>query len=97
MPTSPARSPYVRKQLSVTAAQNRELKRRSVELGVSEAEVVRRALDAALIGAQGVPIGGTAVDDLIANTRRLAESRRLDAPFNRSGLYGDRGQPRSRR
>jgi len=40
----------IRKQLYLEEAQDKALKRRAKELGVSEAEVVRQALDAALQG-----------------------------------------------
>ena len=38
----------IRKQLYIEEAQDKALKRRAKELGVTEAEVVRRALDEAL-------------------------------------------------
>ncbi len=94
MPTS-SPSRYVRKQLSVTPEQDRALKRRSRELGVSEAELVRRALDAALADeATAAAPPGSPLDELLANTRRLAEGRRLDGHFDRDSLYerGGRGQ-----
>ena len=91
MPTS---TRLVRKQLSVTPDQDRALKRRSRELGVSEAELVRRALDAALSDEAGVSARvGSPLDALLANTLRLAEGRRLDGGWDRDALY-ERG-PRS--
>ena len=87
MPTSPPRR-YVRKQLSVTPEQDRALKRRSRELGVSEAELVRRALDAALADEATAAVPpGSPLDELLANTRRLAEGRRLDGRVDRDSLY----------
>ena len=87
MPASPP-SRYVRKQLSVTPEQDRALKRRSRELGVSEAELVRRALDAALAETAVLPAPvDSPLDELLANTHRLAEDRRLDGPVDRDALY----------
>ena len=77
MPASPP-SRYVRKQLSVTPEQDRALKRRSRELGVSEAELVRRALDAALSDGPVTPPAGSPLDELLAHTRDLGEGRRLE-------------------
>ncbi len=75
----------------MTPEQDRALKRRSRELGVSEAELVRRALDATLAGALQTPAlespAATALGALLANTRRLAEGRQLDGPFDRDSLY----------
>ncbi len=42
----------VRKQLYIDVRHERDLKRRASELGVSEAELVRRALDASLGGVE---------------------------------------------
>lgn len=99
MPTSSPRR-YVRKQLSVTPEQDRALKRRSREFGISEAELVRRALDAALAdeaaatAPPGAVLPGSPLDELLDNTRRLAEGRRLDGPLDRDSLYerGGRGE-----
>ena len=88
---APSPSRYVRKQLSVTPEQDRALKRRSRELGVSEAELVRRALDAALAAEPtAVPLGSP-LDDLLAHPRRIGEGRRLDGGWDREALYSDRG------
>lgn len=97
MPATPPPR-YVRKQLSLTPEQDRALKRRARELGVSEAELVRRALDAALAegaGVAGVP-AGSPLDELLAHTRRLGEGRRLEGGWNREALYDDRGYGRGR-
>ncbi len=95
MPASPP-SRYVRKQLSVTPEQDRALKRRSRELGVSEAELVRRALDAALADALAAPPAGSPLDELLAHTRQLGEGRRLEGGWDREALYDDRGYGRDR-
>lgn len=76
----------VRKQLSLTPEQDRELKRRSRALGVSESEIVRRALDAAL-SEDAPPRAGTPLAELLDHTRQLAEGRRLDSPLDRDALY----------
>ena len=82
---------YIRKQLSVTPEQDRKLKRRSRELGVSEAELVRRALDAVLAETPEAAVpSGSPLDELLANTRRLAQGRRLEGSIDRDSLY-DRG------
>ena len=70
MPTSSPRR-YVRKQLSVTPEQDRVLKRRRPELGVSEAELVRRALDAALADeATAAAPPGSPIDKILAPYKR---------------------------
>ena len=97
MPTSPPRR-YVRKQPSVTPEQDRVLKRRSRELGVSEAELVRRALDAALANEATAAVPpGSPLDELLANTRRLAEGRRLNGRVDRDSLYERGGSSKGSR
>ncbi len=81
----------VRKQLYITESQEEALKRRSAETGVSEAELVRRALDTAL---QSQPPSSWRPD----NAAALSQLRRawsnpqsgLDQPFDRSALYEER-------
>lgn len=82
----------VRKQLYLEEAQDQALKRRAGELGVSEAEVVRRALDRALGGGSMSPLGGRRREilaalfddaDRVAQTHRLPEGYR----FDREKLY----------
>lgn len=92
--SSPGR--YVRKQFSVTPKQDRALKRRSRELGVSQAELVRRALDAALADGPATPPAGSPVDELLDHMRQLGEGRRLEGGWDRKALYDDRGYRRSR-
>ena len=94
----PASQPshYVRKQLSVTPEQDRALKRRSRELGVSEAELVRRALDAVLADNAVTPAAGSSLDELLTHTRQLGEGRRLEGVWDREALYNDRGYQRGR-
>ena len=80
----------VRKQLYLEEAQDKALKRRAKELGVSEAEVVRRALDDALKGAKKVDVAGRkAVTDFLARAERLAKTHSAPAGyrFDRQALY----------
>ncbi|MEM1056816.1 MAG: hypothetical protein AAGI52_14935 [Bacteroidota bacterium] len=79
-------SRLVRKQLSLTAEHNRELKRRSRALGISESEIVRRALDAAL--SENIPSRPDSdLAKLLDHTRQLAKGRRLDGPIDRDTLH----------
>lgn len=78
----------IRKQLYITEAQERALKRRAREEGRSEAEVARQALAAHLrpAGARrpGAPTEASrkqALAELIETTRQLAEGRRLSEEF----------------
>lgn len=84
----------VRKQLYIEAHQEAQLKRRARELGVSEAELVRRALDAALAGDADVlrhPGRVGAAEELLAAFDRIARAGKLtpDA-HDREGLYAER-------
>ena len=84
----------IRKQLYIEAHQEAALKRRARELGVSEAELVRRALDAALAGDAGVlrhPGRFGAAEELLAALDRIARTGTL-APdaYDREGLYAER-------
>lgn len=85
----------IRKQLYISEAQERALKLKARELGVSEAELVRRLLDRLLIeqGDDALVFGRAkaALDfleaaDHIAGTHRFPEDYR----FDREELYGDR-------
>lgn len=82
----------VRKQLYIDERHERDLKRRASELGVSEAELVRRALDVALgSGAQRRPLHPERQEAI----RRLRERWRaptstLTGPLDREALYADR-------
>lgn len=81
----------VRKQLYLTEAQDFALKNRADALGVSEAELVRRALDAAL-GGRAAAVSMPGREEAIARLRVTWSSRasRLDAPFSRDELYDQR-------
>ena len=81
----------IRKQLYITEQQDRALKREAKALGVSEAELVRRALNEML----RETLGGRrreVLDRLLDHTRRLAERHRLpdDYRFEREELYAER-------
>lgn len=83
----------IRKQLYLEEAQDQALKARAKELGVSEAEFVRRALDAALY-----PSGGAssarhqALDQLLKNARQRSQTHPFPESytFDREELYEER-------
>jgi hypothetical protein len=87
----------VRKQLYISDEHERALKARARELGVSEAQLVRRMLDGLLIGGEG---GGglagagaaEALEGFLEEAARLAESHRFHRGyvFDRNELYEDR-------
>lgn len=84
----------VRKQVYLDEAQDRALKRHARELGVSEAEVVRRALDAVLQPAfAGSPLRGD-LERLHALLREMDERTAghgfpADYRFHRQRLHED--------
>ena len=87
----------VRKQLYISDEHERALKARARELGVSEAELVRRLLDGLLLGEEGR--GGLAkagaaeaLEDFLEEADRLTESHRFPEGyrFDREELYEDR-------
>ena len=87
----------IRKQLYITEAQNEALKRRAQALGISEAELVRQALDASLTDIASKPSSRRSeLDELLERTRDLASRHRLPSGyrFNREELYADRTRPR---
>jgi len=80
----------VRKQFYLEADQDQALKRRAGELGVPEAEVVRRALDAAL-GRSTAPteLARKALEAFFANTESMLSQQEV-APayrFDRGQIY----------
>ena len=83
----------VRKQLYITEQQDRALKRQAKVRGISEAKLVRQALDEMLRETLGAGVQRReALDRLLDNTRRLAEQHRLPATyrFDRDALYAER-------
>ena len=81
----------IRKQIYIDAEHERFLKRRSRELGVTEAEVVRQALAEAQ-RQQTTRNRQQALDDFLSY---ISEHRTFDAPptgwkFNREELYDER-------
>jgi hypothetical protein len=88
----------VRKQLYISDEHERALKARARELGVSEAELVRRILDGLLLdGEAGRGLAGAgaaeALEGILEEADRLAESHRFQRGyvFIRDELYEDRG------
>ena len=89
----------IRKQLYITEAQEEALKERARSLGISEAELTRRALDAFLAESSSKPPRRrSALERLLEHTRDLAEQHRLpsDYEFDREELYADRGSRASK-
>ena len=85
----------VRKQLYISDEHERALKARARELGISEAELVRRMLDGLLLdGERGLAGAGAAeaLEGFLEEANRLAESHRFPEGyvFNRDELYEDR-------
>ena len=84
----------IRKQLYISDEHERALKARAEELGVSEAELVRRLLDGLLLGGGG-GIGlaragaAEALEGFLDEADRLAASRRFPESyrFDREELY----------
>jgi hypothetical protein len=80
----------IRKQLYLEETQDRALKRRAKELGVTEAEVVRRALDDALKPASQTRENNKALDELFAEADTVAKAHSFGAyRFDRQTLYED--------
>lgn len=84
----------IRKQLYIEEHQDAALKRRARELGISEAELVRRALDDLLEPRPGARPGGRearALEDLFGEADAIAESHRFPDHyrFERRKLYDD--------
>jgi len=85
----------VRKQLYITEGQDQALKHEAQSLGISEAELVRRAIDELLQGKTGHSVRQReALSELIGHTKCLAKNHRLPQHylFDRETLYAEREQ-----
>jgi hypothetical protein len=83
----------IRKQLYITESQDEILKEQARELGISEAELARRALSEFLSErSPKVTDRPEALRALIERTRSLSEKHRLPSGyrFDREDLYSDR-------
>src|SRR5262245_16999115 len=86
----------VRKQLYIEERHDRALKRRAKALGVSEADIVRQALDAMLGGEQEAPVipgHQKALRAFLERASRFAARRagdRLVPRYRRDELYEER-------
>jgi hypothetical protein len=87
----------VRKQLYISEEHERALKARAREMGVSEAELVRRMLDGLLLdgeGERGLAGAGAAeaLEGFLEEADRLADAHRFPEGygFYRDELYEDR-------
>ena len=85
----------IRKQLYLEETQDQALKTRAKELGISEAELVRRALDAALHPKESTHLAAprrAALMRLLDNAKRLSAEHRPpeDYRFDRNELYDER-------
>lgn len=78
----------IRKQLYLDAIQDKALKQRARELGLSEAEIVRRALDAVLFEGSALR-GQRHLASFLKQAEELAEAHRpADSyRFDRQALY----------
>lgn len=89
----------IRKQLYIGEIHDRALKRRARELGVSEAELMRRLLDGLVVeeGGGGALAGSgatAAVEGFFAESDRTSELHAFPERyrFDREELYEDRGE-----
>lgn len=83
----------IRKQLYITEGQDELLKEQARELGLSEAELARRALSEFLSGRSPKdPDRPKALETLLKRTRSLSEKHRLPSGyrFDREDLYSER-------
>ena len=82
----------VRKQVYVTAEQEKLLKDRARALGVTEAEVIRRGIDLAGRTASGLPLDRQAWREELAYIRARARIQALgrERGWTREELYDER-------
>ena len=88
----------VRKQFYIKNSQNRELKRNALSLAVSEAEVVRQALDGFFTEKVNMPAHPEEMKllvELMAEARTLSKSHRFPEgyKFSRKEPFRVRGRP----
>jgi hypothetical protein len=91
--------PMIRKQLYITQGQDEALKERARELGVSEAELARRALSEFLSERSPTALRRPkALQSLLEQTRALSEKHGLPSGyrFDRDDLYSGRLRRQSR-
>lgn len=91
-------STMVRKQFYITEGQDDVLKDQARELGISEAELVRRALGSFLSEGSSMALRRPDVlDTLLERTRTLSEKHRLSSGyrFDREELYSERKNRRA--
>lgn len=86
----------IRKQLYITENQDRALKQRAREMGVSEAEVARGILDDALLKVEdrgSVSRRGAAIREFFEEWDKITEKHGFPEGyvFDREELYDDRG------
>lgn len=84
----------IRKQIYIDAEQDRFLKQRSAELGVSEAEIIRQALGSVVCEAARQAEANDRITAWEEIKQYIEEHRTFDAPdtgwkFNREELYDD--------
>ena len=81
----------IRKQLYIEEQQERALKNKSKALGISEAELVRQALNTVLKEAQTRPAEKSLLDTLFAEADQIAKDYRFGEKdsFDRQSLYED--------
>jgi hypothetical protein len=83
----------IRKQLYITEGQDEVLKEQAQKLGISEAELARRALSEFLSErSPKATARPEALEALLNRTRSLSEKHRLPSgyQFDREDLYSDR-------
>lgn len=84
----------VRKQIYIRKRQNNQLKHLAKVRGLSEAEIIRQAIEREVSGetAKSVPEGDTAWQELIAfvENRRTAAGQGKPLRWDRSEIYAER-------
>lgn len=84
----------IRKQVYIEARHERELKRRARELGVSEAELIRRGIDALAVATPPLPRSDQAWREMLAyiRKRRMMRVPQTGRRWTREELYEERLQ-----